>query len=55
VTPGPRLPALARNRIVYRDGVPVAAREGGEVRWLADLDAAAASQAAGALARRSAR
>jgi len=32
VTPGERIPALVRNRILYRDGVPVLALEGGEVR-----------------------
>lgn len=32
VTPGERIPALARNRVVYRDGIPVAALEKGAVR-----------------------
>ncbi|MGH8699074.1 MAG: hypothetical protein ACREVS_21480, partial [Burkholderiales bacterium] len=39
VTPGDRVAALATNRILYRDGVPVAVREGagsGE-RFLADV------------------
>jgi ATP-dependent Lhr-like helicase len=34
LTPGDRIPALPSNRVVYRDGVPVAAREGGEIRHL---------------------
>jgi ATP-dependent Lhr-like helicase len=34
VTPGPRLPALAGNRLLFRDGVPVALRVAGEVRLL---------------------
>jgi ATP-dependent Lhr-like helicase len=34
ITPGERIPAVPSNRVVYRDGVPVAAREGGEVRRL---------------------
>jgi ATP-dependent Lhr-like helicase len=34
ITPGKRIPAVPSNRVVYRDGVPVAAREGGEVRRL---------------------
>ena len=34
VTPGPRLPALAGNRLLYRDGVPMALRVAGEVRLL---------------------
>ncbi|MEJ2319231.1 MAG: DEAD/DEAH box helicase [Gemmatimonadales bacterium] len=34
ITPGERIPAVPSNRVVYRDGLPVAAREGGEVRRL---------------------
>jgi ATP-dependent Lhr-like helicase len=34
ITPGDRIPALTSNRILYRDGVPVLAREAGEVRSL---------------------
>ena len=30
-TPGPRIAALSTNRILYRDGVPLAAREAGEL------------------------
>jgi len=33
VTPGPRLAALAGNRLVMRDGVPVASYAGGEVQY----------------------
>jgi ATP-dependent Lhr-like helicase len=36
ITPGARIPALRSNRILYRDGVPVLAREGGEVKTLVD-------------------
>lgn len=39
LTPGPRLAALTGNRLVYRDGVPIAALEGGRVRFLTTLDA----------------
>jgi ATP-dependent Lhr-like helicase len=39
LTPGPRLAALTGNRLVYRDGVPIAALEGGWVRFLTTLDA----------------
>ncbi len=39
VTPGDRIPALAGNRIAYRNGVAVAAREAGEVRFLAEIGA----------------
>jgi ATP-dependent Lhr-like helicase len=34
ITPGDRIPGLASNRILYRDGVPLLAREGGQVRSL---------------------
>jgi ATP-dependent Lhr-like helicase len=36
ITPGPRIAALASNRILFRDGLPVAALEGGEIRRLAE-------------------
>jgi ATP-dependent helicase Lhr and Lhr-like helicase len=38
VTPGDRVAALAANRIALDDGRPVAAMEGGRVRWLSELD-----------------
>ncbi len=34
LTPGPRLPALTGNRVLWRDGVPVALLAGGEVRFI---------------------
>ena len=40
LTPGPRLTALTGNRLVFRDGVPVAALSGGKAQFLADLDGA---------------
>jgi ATP-dependent Lhr-like helicase len=39
VTPGPRVPAIRGNRVLYQDGVPVAAVEAREFKPLADLDA----------------
>jgi ATP-dependent Lhr-like helicase len=36
IVPGDSLPALAGNRVVYRDGVAVAVREGSETRFLAE-------------------
>jgi ATP-dependent helicase Lhr and Lhr-like helicase len=39
LTPGPRLPSLSGNRVLYRDGIPVAVFAGGEVRFLEKLDA----------------
>ena len=40
LTPGPRLAALAGNRLLYRDGVPAATLSGGEVRFCEALDPA---------------
>jgi ATP-dependent Lhr-like helicase len=37
LTPGPRVAALLGNRVVYRDGVPVASVEAGEIRLLAEV------------------
>ena len=52
LTPGTRLPALAGNRILYRDGLPLATLAGGEVRFLEALDAAAQWEAQNVLLRR---
>ena len=40
LTPGAKLAALTGNRLLFRDGLPVAWFAGGEVRFLTDLDAA---------------
>jgi ATP-dependent Lhr-like helicase len=40
LTPGVRLPALTGNRLLYRDGIPIATLAAGEVRMLESLDAA---------------
>ena len=37
--PGERVASIAKNRLLFRDGVPVAAYAGREVRFLAKLDA----------------
>jgi ATP-dependent helicase Lhr and Lhr-like helicase len=36
LTPGPRIAALAASRILFRDGLPVAALEAGEIRKISD-------------------
>jgi ATP-dependent Lhr-like helicase len=41
LTPGAKLAALTGNRLLYRDGLPVAFLTAGEVRFLETLDAAA--------------
>ena len=38
LTPGPRLPALAGNRLLYRDGIPTAALIADEIQFLEVLD-----------------
>jgi ATP-dependent Lhr-like helicase len=52
VTPGDRLPALSGNRVLYRDGEPVAVWEGRQARFLVDLNPADRWQAQNALTRR---
>ena len=39
LTPGPKLASLTRNRVLYRDGIPIALLEGGEIRFLETLEA----------------
>ncbi|MBI4464418.1 MAG: ATP-dependent DNA helicase, partial [Acidobacteria bacterium] len=48
ITPGQKISALATNRILYRDGLPIAAREG---RRLLELHASAADLRAEVSAR----
>jgi ATP-dependent Lhr-like helicase len=38
LTPGSRLPSLSGNRILYRDGIPLAVYAGGEVKFLERLE-----------------
>jgi ATP-dependent Lhr-like helicase len=40
LTPGPKLAALTGNRLLYRDGVPIALFAGGEVQFLETLEPA---------------
>jgi ATP-dependent Lhr-like helicase len=42
LTPGPKLPVLTGNRLLYNDGAPIALMASGEVRFLVDLDASRA-------------
>jgi ATP-dependent helicase Lhr and Lhr-like helicase len=52
LTPGARLPAIAGNRVLYRDGVPVAVLAGGEVEFLTELPPAEQWEARNKLVRR---
>jgi ATP-dependent Lhr-like helicase len=40
LTPGPKLGALAGNRVLYRDGIPIAFLEGNNSRFLEPLEPA---------------
>jgi ATP-dependent Lhr-like helicase len=51
LTPGPRLPALTGNRLLYRDGLPTALLAAGEVQFLETLDAASEWESHKALLR----
>jgi ATP-dependent helicase Lhr and Lhr-like helicase len=52
LTSGDRVRAVASTRIIYRDGVPLAALEGDYMRQLAPIDAAIAGKVASALTGR---
>jgi ATP-dependent Lhr-like helicase len=52
VTSGDRIRAAGRNRIAYRDGVPLAVLEGDQVRALASVEPPVMDEAARALERR---
>jgi ATP-dependent Lhr-like helicase len=51
LTPGPKLAALSANRLLYRDGVPVALFAGGDVQFLESFAPACEWQAQKALLR----
>ncbi|HEU4778847.1 MAG TPA: DEAD/DEAH box helicase [Steroidobacteraceae bacterium] len=38
ITPGARVPALAKNRVLYRDGVPVATHSGGQSEFIVQME-----------------
>ncbi len=52
LTPGARLPALTGNRLLYRDGLPIALYAGGEVRFMEALEPKAEWDARNVLLRR---
>ncbi|MGN6391575.1 MAG: Lhr family helicase, partial [Gemmatimonadales bacterium] len=52
LTPGERIPAVGRNRILYRDGVPVLALEGGQAKPLVPGEEKASPELVQALVRK---
>jgi len=52
LTPGPRVPAQGANRVLYRDGEPLAVQRGGKNHFLRDLDERDTWKAAQVLVRR---
>ena len=52
LTPGARVPALTGNRVLYRDGLPIAAFSGGEVSFYEALDGSTQWEAHNLLLRR---
>lgn len=50
--PGQRVLANPSNRILYRDGIPIAVQEAGEIRFLVEMDSATQWRARNALVRR---
>ena len=51
IVPGPKVPALTGNRVLYRDGIAIALLAGGEAQFLEELDGASAWDASNALLR----
>jgi ATP-dependent Lhr-like helicase len=52
ITPDARVPALTGNRVLYKDGLPIAAHVAGEMRFLVQMDPAAQWEAQNAILRR---
>jgi ATP-dependent Lhr-like helicase len=52
LSPGARLPSLTGNRVLYRDGLPLALLTGGEVRFLERLEAKEEWEARNTMLRR---
>jgi ATP-dependent Lhr-like helicase len=52
ITPGSRITSVSSNRVLYRDGEPIATLEAGNVNFLVDLNPAAQWEAKNALVRR---
>ena len=54
ILPGPKVPAVTNNRVLYRDGTAVAALVAGEMQWLQQLEPREMRDAESALVKRQA-
>jgi ATP-dependent Lhr-like helicase len=52
IVPGLKVPALTGNRILYRNGIPIAALVAGEVQWIETLEPRERAEAENALVKR---
>jgi ATP-dependent Lhr-like helicase len=52
IVPGPRVPAVTGNRVLYRDGVVVATLIGGDTQWIVELELPERRAAESALIKR---
>jgi ATP-dependent Lhr-like helicase len=52
ITPESRVPALTGNRVLYKDGLPIAAYVAGEVRFFVEIDPSAQWEVQNAILRR---
>jgi ATP-dependent Lhr-like helicase len=54
IVPGPKVPAVTNNRVLYRDGAAVGVLVAGEMQWLQDLELREMPEAESALVKRQA-
>jgi ATP-dependent helicase Lhr and Lhr-like helicase len=52
IVPGPKVPAVTNNRVLYRDGIAIASIASGEVHWIEQLASREAREAESALIKR---
>jgi ATP-dependent Lhr-like helicase len=52
IVPGPKVPAVTNNRVLYRNGIAVAALIAGEIQWIGEIEPRERAEAASALVKR---
>src|SRR5438034_3296867 len=52
IVPGPKVPAITSNRVLYRDGIAIATLLGGDLQWLEELEPSELWEAKNALVKR---